>query len=158
MLWQRQLHENAVAGRVVVELVDEGQYVGFARLSGKLVLPGIHADFDGLLRLVLDVDLAGRIFADEDDREARFHAVFFDQTRDFRGDFYAHFSCNFLSIDNLRSGHLRRSSRLLFLYKAQEADSFALSRFSISFTSPPIAMDFTRDFAPVTSCAADFGT
>jgi hypothetical protein len=34
VLGQRQLHQNAVARRIVIELVDEGQHVGLARLGG----------------------------------------------------------------------------------------------------------------------------
>ena len=105
MLRQRQLHEDAVARRVVVQFVDESQKIGLARFGGKPVLPGIHADFDGLLGLVRHIDLARRIFTDEHDGKARLYAMLLHQPRDFRCHFGANVGRDLFSIDDLRSGH-----------------------------------------------------
>ena len=75
MLRKRQLHENAVAGGVAVELLDQRQHIGLGRFGGKPVLPRVHADFDGLLRLVGDIDSGGRILAHQHHREAGGEAV-----------------------------------------------------------------------------------
>ena len=70
MLRQRQLHQDAVHGRIRVELLDQGQHFGFGRLGGQLVLPRVHADLDRLLGLVGDIDLGGRVLAHQHDGEA----------------------------------------------------------------------------------------
>ena len=61
--------------RIGVELFHQGQQIGLARLPGKLVLEGGHADLDGLLGLVADVDLARRVLADQHHGQAGHEAV-----------------------------------------------------------------------------------
>jgi hypothetical protein len=71
VLRQRQLNENAVNGGIIVELLDNRQNIGLGCFGRQLVLPRIHADFDRLLRLVGHIDLGGRVFAHQNDGEAR---------------------------------------------------------------------------------------
>ncbi len=73
-LGQRQLHEDSVHAGIAVELIDQGQELVGRRLGREPVqAAGQPVLLAGLL-LVADVDLAGRIFADQDRRQAWLHA------------------------------------------------------------------------------------
>ena len=84
---QRQLHEDAMHSRVVVQLVDQRQQVRLRGIGVQLVLVRIHADFDGLLALVADVDLARRVLADQNHGEAGGDAVAGLECGNLRRDF-----------------------------------------------------------------------
>jgi len=49
VLGQRQLHQDAVDGRVFVELVDQGEQIGLAGLGRQVVGAGEEADFFAIL-------------------------------------------------------------------------------------------------------------
>ena len=80
--WQRQLHQDAVDGRIGIERIDTAH---------QLILGGRHRQFDQLRtdthelaggHFVADVDLGGRIIADQDDGQARPHPVLLLQAQD----------------------------------------------------------------------------
>jgi hypothetical protein len=71
MLRQRQLQQDAVDVRIVVEAVDQ---VGQGLLGGvgrQVVGLGNKADLFTVFTLVRDINLGGRIAADQDHREPR---------------------------------------------------------------------------------------
>ena len=67
---QRQLHEDGVDPRVVVELGDLREQVVLGGLCRKTEVGGVDAGLDRGLVLEADVDLGRRIVADEDGDEA----------------------------------------------------------------------------------------
>jgi hypothetical protein len=75
VLRKRQLHQDAVHLRVVVERTDAGQQVGFAHVGGVGLQRGLQARLRAVVDLVLRVDLAGRVLAHEDDGKSRVHAT-----------------------------------------------------------------------------------
>ena len=68
---QRQLHQNAVHGGIAIELCDQRQQIGLRDVGRQHVLERRHAGGLGLLVLAADIDLAGRIAADQHHREPR---------------------------------------------------------------------------------------
>ena len=70
---QRQLHENAVNGGIGVQRLDEREQFGFARLGRQVVLDRMEAAGLGRPALARHIGLAGRIVADQDNREAGRH-------------------------------------------------------------------------------------
>ncbi|VVN49255.1 hypothetical protein PS619_06291 [Pseudomonas fluorescens] len=70
MLGQRQLKQDAVDCRVVVEAIDQiGQRV-LRGVGGQVVGLREEADLFTVFTLVRDINLRGRIAADQDHREA----------------------------------------------------------------------------------------
>ncbi|VVO38950.1 hypothetical protein PS718_05617 [Pseudomonas fluorescens] len=70
MLGQRQLKQNAVDGRIVVKTVDQiGQRL-LSGVRGQVVGLREEADLFTVFTLVRDINLRGRIAADQDHREA----------------------------------------------------------------------------------------
>ena len=55
---------------VRVQLGDQVQQLGLRRRLRQRMLERGHANLDGLLRLIADIDLAGRIGADQHDRQS----------------------------------------------------------------------------------------
>ena len=107
MLRQRKLHQNAVDGRVVVQLLHEGEQrllVGFRR---QLVLEGFQSGFDGRPALVANIDLARRILADQHDGEAGRQAVFRLQDGDLPADGLAEPGGKGLAVDDVGLVHGR---------------------------------------------------
>ena len=100
LLRQRQLHQDAVHRRIGVELPDQRQHLALRRVLGKLVIERAHAGFDRLLRLVAHIDGAGRILADQHDREAGHDAERRDAPH-FGRDRGAQLGGNRLSVDDL---------------------------------------------------------
>ncbi len=74
MLRQRQLHENAVDGRIVVQRGHQGSQLFLRRLRRQRVLDGLEAALLGHLALGVHIGVAGRIVADDDDRKPGLHA------------------------------------------------------------------------------------
>ena len=71
MVGKRQLDEDAVDRGIGVEPVDQRVQRLLGGIGGKQVLEALHAAGHGLLALVADIDLAGRILADQHHREPR---------------------------------------------------------------------------------------
>src|SRR5208282_2470984 len=72
-LGQRQLHQDAMHGRVTVQAFDQRQEIVSRRLGGQAMqATGQSILLAGPL-LVADVDLAGRIFANQDRGKAWLH-------------------------------------------------------------------------------------
>jgi len=92
-----------MAGGIAVEAVDEGEKIGLAGGGRQLVLPGGHADLDGLLGLVGDIDLGGGILADKDNGKPRREAVLCLQLAHCLGDTAAQAFGICLAVDDL--GH-----------------------------------------------------
>ena len=89
---QRQLHENAVDRIVFVERRDEIEHVLLCYVGRQRVLQRMEAaGFRGAL-LVAHVNLARRVFADDDHREARPDAVIARQCGRLLFDFLRQFS------------------------------------------------------------------
>ena len=60
--WQRQLHQNAMHGWILVELVYQRQQFSLQCRGRQAMLEAFHARFNRLLVLVAHIDLTGRIF------------------------------------------------------------------------------------------------
>ncbi len=61
---QRQLHQNAVDGGVVVQALDQVEKLALRRRFRQVMLNGVKTAFLGLAALGSDIDLACRVFAD----------------------------------------------------------------------------------------------
>ena len=99
VLGERHLDQDAVNGRIAIKFADEGEERCFAGFRRELVFDRLHADFDGLEGLVLDVDFAGWVFADENDGKPRNKAVIALQLGNLRADVGADLRCDRLAID-----------------------------------------------------------
>ena len=87
LLRQRQLHQDAVDGRVAVQPVDQSQkFLGRGLGRRAMKLAGNAGLLAGFL-LVADIDLAGRVLAHQHGRQAGRHAGLGDERRRFLGDF-----------------------------------------------------------------------
>ena len=106
---QRQLHENAVHGGIAIELSNHRQQIGLRDVFGQHVLERRHAGFLGLLVLAANIDLTGRIAADQHHRKARRELMLALDPRDLVRDTGAKLRCNDLSVDNA-CRHLNPSS------------------------------------------------
>ena len=103
MIRKRQLHQNAMHRRVIVQLIDQRQKIRFGCVRIQLVLKGIHPDFDGLLPLRADVDLTCRVFANKDHRKARRQIVICLEFCHMGRDLFANRGGKSLAVDNLCS-------------------------------------------------------
>ena len=65
-----KLHQDAVDRRVGVEAVDQREQLYLRGAFRQVVGPGEEADLFAVLALVRDIDLGGRIAADQDHRQA----------------------------------------------------------------------------------------
>src|ERR1700675_2687705 len=106
---QRQLHQNAMHGGIVIELCDQRQQIGLRDISRQPVLERRHPGFLGLLVLAADIDLAGGVVADQHDGQARRQLMRALDLGDFGRDPGAKLCCNDFSIDDT-GGHLNPSS------------------------------------------------
>ena len=68
MRWQRQLHQYAVYRRIIIQPRHQRQQLALGRVHWQFMLKRVHADFRGLLALVSDINLAGRILAGQNNR------------------------------------------------------------------------------------------
>jgi hypothetical protein len=79
---QRQLHQDPVHRRVLVQPPHQRQQVGLRGVRRQPVLERGHADLDRLLALRTHIDLAGRILAHQHHRQPRHQPVIGLQGRD----------------------------------------------------------------------------
>ena len=86
VLGQRQLHQDAVHGRIAVQPGDQLQQLGFGRALGQAMVEARHAELGRDAALAPHIDLAGGIVADQHRGEAGLHAL----GRDQLGDALAH--------------------------------------------------------------------
>ena len=68
---QGHLHEDGVDALLLVQLIDDGEQFGGGDGDGRRVLLAVDAQVVAGFDLVADVDLAGRVLADEHDGQAR---------------------------------------------------------------------------------------
>jgi hypothetical protein len=101
MLGQRKLHQDAVHLRVGVEALHERQDLLLGGALGQLVLERLHANLDGLLGLVLHIDLAGRVLAHEHHREPRGKPMAGLKCLHVRRHLLANICCDGFAIDDL---------------------------------------------------------
>ncbi|MCY1556875.1 hypothetical protein D9M68_936720 [compost metagenome] len=92
-------------GRIGVELVYEGQKICFWGVGGQFVLERVHAHFGGLLGLGRNIDLAGRVLADDHHGQAGGDAVLGLETGNMAGDAAAQIFGKAFSVDDF-CGHL----------------------------------------------------
>ena len=119
LLRQRQLHQDAVDRRIAVEPVDQRQkFVGGGLGRRAMELADDAGLFAGLL-LVPHIDLAGRIFADQNGGQARRHAGGADERGHILGDFRPNLLGQGLSIED-RSSHGSSSERKELLAAQRE--------------------------------------
>ena len=99
MLGQRQLQQDTVDGRVIVEAIDQvGQ--GLLRgLAGQVECLGDETDLFTVLALVRDIDLGGRVGTDQDHRQARRAQALLAALGDTLGDLLAQVGGDRLAID-----------------------------------------------------------
>ena len=72
---QRQLHQDAMHGRVLVQPLDQLQQLGFGRRRRQFVERRAHIGRGGLGGLAAHIDFARRIVADEHHGQPRLDAV-----------------------------------------------------------------------------------
>jgi hypothetical protein len=70
VLGQRQLHQDAVDGRVGIQLGDLVEHHLLVDITVVNDLFGMHADGQAAIDLVLHVNLGSRVFADQNDHQA----------------------------------------------------------------------------------------
>ena len=85
--------------RVGVEPGDQVQELTQAGVSWKFVQPAGHADLFARLALAADIDLAGRVVADQDRGQPRPDAVGLDKFPDGGGRFFLHRLSKFFPVE-----------------------------------------------------------
>ena len=76
VLGERNLHEDAVDRIVCVELVDQLQKRGLARVGGEVVVPRFDPDLGAALAFRSHVDVTRRVVPNEHRSEPRDHTLF----------------------------------------------------------------------------------
>ena len=97
---QRQLHQDTVDRRIVVQSFDQGEQFALGDRRGELVRKALHAHLQGLAPLVAHVDPAGRVLAHEHHGETGLYAVLIFEARDGAGDAFAKPPRGGFAIDN----------------------------------------------------------
>jgi hypothetical protein len=110
LVGERQLHQNAVHLRVVVETLYHVEHLRLRRVGGHPDRLALYADLLAGLALHADIDLARRIVTDQHHREARGYSLPL-QFLDLRRQLGAHLLANRFSVDDL-SGQSPRPSFL----------------------------------------------
>ena len=105
LLWQRQLHEDAVNLRIRVEAFEQRHQLGFAGVFGKLDGLMIQTGFVARFSLHADVHLRCRVVADEYHRQSRRDALLLER-RDLRSQLRTHCGADRVPVDQL-SGQRR---------------------------------------------------
>ncbi len=75
MIRQRQLYEYAVDRGVGIQFIHQGKDLLLARIGGQFMLHGVKSAGFGRSLFIANINLARRIFANDDDREPRAHVV-----------------------------------------------------------------------------------
>ena len=83
---------------IIVEIADDPQKRVLRDIRGQQDLPGIDSQFAAHLHFARNVDLRGRIFPGQNDRQTGPHALFPDQFLRFGGGFCIDFSRNGLPV------------------------------------------------------------
>ena len=99
---QRQLHQNAMHGRIAIEFCDQRQQLVLRDIGRQHVLERRHARGLGLLVLAADINFAGGIVADQHHGEPRRQPMLALHPRHLIGDAGAKFGGNAFSIDDPR--------------------------------------------------------
>ena len=94
-----------LTARIGVEAADELEQFGFAGVLGQGVIERAHAAGGGHFLLAADIDLAGRIVADQHHREPGHDAAITRQTMHGIGDLAAQFGRDHLAVNDL-CGHV----------------------------------------------------
>ena len=102
---QRQLHQDAVHAGIGVEPGDQRQQLGLGGLLGQAMIEARHAELGRHLALAAHIDLAGRIGADQDRRQAGLGAAFGDQLGHTRAHALAQAGGVRLAVDQFRFSH-----------------------------------------------------
>ena len=89
MLRQRQLHQNAMHRRIIVQRLHQRQQISLGNIHVALILEAVHPNLDRLLTLRTDVDLAGRILAHQHHGQTRRDAVVRFQPGNMGGNLFA---------------------------------------------------------------------
>ena len=99
---QRQLHENAVHRQISIEPRDQGEQLFLRGRCRQLVVVGIHARCRDHLRFGADIDIAGRVVADQHDRDARHDAAIALESAHRVGDLAAQVCRDGFAVDDVR--------------------------------------------------------
>ena len=99
---QRKLHEDAVDGRIGIELFDQRNQFFFGGLGWQRMLDRIEAALLGPLAFGGDIDLAGRIVPDNDHCDAWRHTCRRHQIGSRGYDAGDHIRCRGLAVDKSR--------------------------------------------------------
>ena len=123
MLGQRELHQDAVHGRIHVQGLDVVQEGLLADVGREFYQAGFHPRVGRGLHLVAHINLAGRVLPHNNDHQARLAAVLGLQFRHLGLDFVFHCGAQRLSVDDV--SHI---------------DSFASLRMTSGYSNAQCAM------------------
>ena len=106
-LWQRQLNQYPVNGLVGVQLLDQRDQFCLGDIGGQPVFETLHAG--GYRRLVLgrNIDLTGRIVADQHHGQTRRATGLVDKGRNCFANPFAQTGGKGLAVNDLRCGQPR---------------------------------------------------
>ncbi len=100
MVRKRELDQDPVDPVVGSELGDQGQQLVLRSVARQPVVDRLHAGLFAGAVLVGDVDLGGRVVADDHRRQDRHPAARFDERRDLGGDPRPDQSGDLLAVDD----------------------------------------------------------
>ena len=86
LVWQRQLHQNAVNGIIRVQCVDQRQQFILAGGDSQAMFDRAHTGGGGAFDLVAHIDSAGRVLAYQNHGKRRRAANFLGQLPGLNGD------------------------------------------------------------------------
>ena len=101
MIGQRQLHQNTMHRRVIVQAVNQCQQIGLRGFGIQLVLIGIHPDLDGHLSLGAHINLRCGVFAHQHHGQTRRDAVIILQPRHMHRHLFPNLGRKGLAVDNI---------------------------------------------------------
>src|SRR5690554_5454448 len=106
---QRQLYQDAVDGRVIIEPIDQRQQLFLSGVGGQVVGKGDEAHLFTVLALVRDIDFGSGIVADQNDGQTRDAQPLLLALVYLVGDFTPEIGGNLLAIDQLGFHDVPRS-------------------------------------------------
>ncbi len=89
MFRQGQLHQNAIDHRIGIHLGNQFEQIALRHIGRQAMLDTGHACRFRCLALAADIDLTGRILADQHDRQCGFRHTGCDQIGNSTGDMFA---------------------------------------------------------------------